>query len=353
MENIEYPNVTIMIATFNSDRILERPLEAIRLQTYPQEKMEILIIDGGSKDNTIDIARRYGCKVLNNPHKDPVNAKLIGMKYASGDYLITIDHDEVLTNRDSIRCRIDAMIRYKNCKVAFCSGYKCPEGFSHLNEYISEFGDPFSLFYYRFSKGYNYFPKALSKKATYLYSDSEFEIYRFDKSLDRIIIEIVCVGTLIDLNYFRSIYDSDKHAEDFVHLFYIMIDDGYKDVIVSKNDPLEHYSVDSLKSYLPKLRWRIINNVHYAERAAQGFSGRQKQTRSSCIRKYLFPLYAISTLFPLIDAMYYAFSRRNSAFLLHPYLCWYVTIYIMFQYVRKIMGLRPALKNYDGSKLTE
>ena len=51
--------VTIMIATFNSEKLLPRTLDALKAQTYPAELMEILIIDGGSNDTTRDIAKKY------------------------------------------------------------------------------------------------------------------------------------------------------------------------------------------------------------------------------------------------------------------------------------------------------
>ena len=54
---MEYPVVSIVIATYNSEKLLPRTLDAIRRQTYPKERIEILIIDGGSKDNTIKIAK--------------------------------------------------------------------------------------------------------------------------------------------------------------------------------------------------------------------------------------------------------------------------------------------------------
>ena len=55
---MNYPLVSIMIATFNSEKVLPRTLEAIRAQTYPQDKLEILAIDGGSTDSTLEIAKK-------------------------------------------------------------------------------------------------------------------------------------------------------------------------------------------------------------------------------------------------------------------------------------------------------
>ncbi len=346
---LEYPVVSIMIATFNSSKIIQKPLEAIRSQNYPQEKIEILIIDGGSIDNTREIAKQYGCRILDNPYTDPVNAKIIGMNNATGKYLITIDHDEVLKNHDSIRIRVEAMLEHSECKVAFCSGYKCPAGYSGLNEYISEFGDPFSLFFYQFSKGYKYYKKALDKRAYLVHEEKEYYIYNFNKSLNRVIVEIVCLATLIDLEYFRNIITPGKESEEFVHLFYSMIKAGDTRTILAKNDPLEHYSVDSLKRYLPKLRWRVINNIHYSDKAAQGFSGRIEKTEGTRIRKYIFPIYSLSFIFPCLDGIYLGITRRNVYFLLHPFLCYYVTVFILYQYILKLLKKTPAKRNYDGS----
>ncbi len=349
--SIDWPVVSVMIATYNSERVLERTLRAIRDQSYPQSMIEILIIDGGSRDNTIEIAQRYGCVILNNPKTDPVNAKIIGMKNAKGKYLITIDHDEVMTNIDSVKNKVTAMRRFTDCKVTFCSGYKCPQGFSGLNEYISEFGDPFSLFYYRFSKGMAYYYSVLKKRASLVYEDDELGVFCFDKPLDRILIELICLGTMIDLEYFRSAFDIDDQPDGIVHLFYNMVKSGDNKAIIIKDDPLEHYSVDSLNSYLPKLRWRIVNNVHYADRAAQGFTGRSKQVNSASYRKYLFPLYSVSTIIPFAEGVFYSITRKNRAFLLHPFLCWYVTVYVVYQYLKKITGRPPVMRNYDGSTM--
>ena len=41
-----FPLVSIVIATFNSEMLLPRTLDAIRHQTYPAESIEILIVDG-------------------------------------------------------------------------------------------------------------------------------------------------------------------------------------------------------------------------------------------------------------------------------------------------------------------
>ena len=130
------PKVSIMIATYNSEKLLKKTLEAITRQTYPKDRMEILIVDGGSEDTTVKIAQEYGCRVLFNSKTEPVNAKLIGAKNATGKYLVTIDHDEVIENKYSIENKVKALMKHPECKVALCSGYKRPKSYPKLKQRI-------------------------------------------------------------------------------------------------------------------------------------------------------------------------------------------------------------------------
>lgn len=343
--------VTIMIATFNSEKLLPRTLDAIKKQTYPKELIEILIIDGGSKDSTKEIARKYGCKVLDNPKKEPVNAKLIGMREASGKYFVTIDHDEVLQNPKSIENKVRLLQENPECKVAFCSGYLCPKDYPKLNQYISEYGDPFSLFIYRFPKGYCSLEKVLRKYYLIEKENEKGIVVSFENMKKQPIFELCCVGTMIDREYFLEFDGVCSQGSVFVHLFYLMLDKGNLKVIFAKNDPLTHYSADSIKNYFPKIKWRVCNNVHFAGMGASGFSGRINHSSNMKWRKYLFIPYTILVFPNLIEACYLAINRKNSVFLLHPLFCWYTLIQIFYQYFLKIIGKVPAMTSYDGKEI--
>lgn len=344
------PKVSIIIATFNSEKVLPRTLEAIGRQTYPQNKIEVLIIDGGSTDSTLKLAEAYKCIIYPNPHTDPVNAKLIGFNKASGKYVITIDHDEVMENEDSIKLKVIALEDNPNCKVALCSGYKRPDNYPLLNQYISEFGDPFSLFIYRFSKGYKFFEDILRRKFYVTKDKNEYFIISFNNLEIPVIFELCCMGTMINREFFNSIPGAFTEGAIFTHLFYYMMDEGVYSIIVAKEDPLTHYSVDSLKAYLPKLKWRIINNIHFEQQGDNGYSGREKFQPKFKYKKYLFPIYSVTILFPFCDSVYYSVTRKNCAFLLHWLLCIYITFHIVYQYGLKILHRTPRFTSYDGKK---
>lgn len=347
---MELPIVSIMIATFNSEKLLPRTLEAIRKQTYPQEKVEILTIDGGSTDKTLEIAQKYGCKILYNDKTEPVNAKMVGIRNATGKYLITIDHDEVIENERSIEVKVKALQKHPECKVALCSGYKRPQNYPRLNQYISEFGDPFSLFIYNFSKGDQNLERTMRKNYTVVEDTQDYAVFSFEHMKKNPIFELVCLGTMIDREYFMKVPNVLEDSSIMVHLFYVMLDQGDTNVVLIKEDALVHYSVDSLRAYLPKLKWRICNNIHFQQMGESGFSGRMKYQKNIRNKQFMFVPYTASCILPFLHGVELAWTRKNSIYLMHMFLCWYVLIQICYQYLLKLLHITPDFKSYDGKK---
>lgn len=344
---MDMPLVTIVIATFNSGKLLPRTLAAIRNQDYPQDCIEILAIDGGSTDNTAEVVRQYDGNIIPNPKTEPVNAKVIGIQQARGKYVITLDHDEVLLNPHSIRIKILALEENPDCKAALCSGYKRPPNYPLLNEYISEYGDPYSLFIYNFPKGYIFFEKALLKNYSLVKSEKDYFVVSFAGAKKQPLFELVCAGSVIDREYFKEICSTKNGVG---HAFYTMLEKGTDKIIVSRKDPLEHYSVDALRSYWPKLKWRVINNVFATKENSAGFVGRMAYQPSLRYKRLLFVPYSFSIIFPLLHGGVMAGTRKNPVYLLHPLFCLYVSVQILFQYSKKMLGIPPIYTSYDGKK---
>lgn len=86
--------VSFVIPTLNAARVLPACLQSINIQTI--KKIEIIIIDGGSNDNTLSIAKKYNAQILNNPLKTGESGKAVGVKAAKGKYIALIDSDNIL-----------------------------------------------------------------------------------------------------------------------------------------------------------------------------------------------------------------------------------------------------------------
>jgi len=91
-----HPLVSLIIPTYNSANTIENCLKSIKEQTY--EKIEVIVVDDHSIDETRNIAEKYGARVLiKGPERNP--QRNFGAQHARGDYLFFIDSDMELTRR--------------------------------------------------------------------------------------------------------------------------------------------------------------------------------------------------------------------------------------------------------------
>ncbi len=96
----EFPYISVVTPTLNAGAVLSAELKSIREQDYPQDKVEIIIADGGSKDNTLEIARKYNAVIVKNPLKTGEAGKAVGVKASKGDFIALIDSDNILPQKD-------------------------------------------------------------------------------------------------------------------------------------------------------------------------------------------------------------------------------------------------------------
>ena len=84
--------VSIIIPNLNNASRLKDCLEAIELQDYPANQREIILVDNGSTDNSVKIARNYAVKILiKDEIKSPYWGRNAGIKEAKGDIIVLID----------------------------------------------------------------------------------------------------------------------------------------------------------------------------------------------------------------------------------------------------------------------
>lgn len=94
--NEEEVEVSVIIPTKNDSGTLEKCLESVKNQDFPEENMEVITIDGHSDDSTVKIAKDYGCKVYYENQGTRAAACNIGIEKASGRYIAFTDADCVL-----------------------------------------------------------------------------------------------------------------------------------------------------------------------------------------------------------------------------------------------------------------
>jgi glycosyltransferase involved in cell wall biosynthesis len=99
------PRLSVAIATLNEEANLDACLGAVRWAD------EIVVVDDGSTDATLDVARRYTDRVIVRPSEGNFHAnKNLAIAHASGDWILSLDADEIVPPAlaDEIRAAIRA-----------------------------------------------------------------------------------------------------------------------------------------------------------------------------------------------------------------------------------------------------
>jgi glycosyltransferase involved in cell wall biosynthesis len=83
--------ISIIIPAYNEERYIERTLQSLQSQTM--KDFETIVVCNGCTDRTADIAKKYGCKVLNIKERGVSKARNHGAKAAKNKTLIFLDAD--------------------------------------------------------------------------------------------------------------------------------------------------------------------------------------------------------------------------------------------------------------------
>ncbi|MEM0312907.1 MAG: glycosyltransferase [Thermoplasmatales archaeon] len=91
---MDKPLVSVVIPTYNSERTIGICLKSVKEQTYPNT--EIIIVDKGSRDRTVTVAKDFGVKVYVIDAAERCTQKNYGVRKARGKFIYIVDSDFIL-----------------------------------------------------------------------------------------------------------------------------------------------------------------------------------------------------------------------------------------------------------------
>lgn len=101
----EFPKVSIIVPAYNEEKNIEDTIKSLLNLDYPKDKLEIIVVDDGSKDRTYEIAKKYESDVLRVYRKEnggKASALNYGIRRASGEFIVTLDADSIVP-RDALK----------------------------------------------------------------------------------------------------------------------------------------------------------------------------------------------------------------------------------------------------------
>ena len=110
MHNHVHPKFSIITVTYNAGAVLEDTIQSVITQTY--RNVEYIIVDGGSKDHTLDIITRYREHIhtlVSEPDKGLYDAMNKGIRLATGDYLCFLNAGDELHEDDTLQLMVHSI----------------------------------------------------------------------------------------------------------------------------------------------------------------------------------------------------------------------------------------------------
>lgn len=94
--------ISIVVPVYNSEKYIGKCIESILNQTY--KKWELILVDDGSKDNSLSICNYYAglddrIKVIHIDNNGSAHARNIGLSYVCGEYVAFIDSDDYIDSK--------------------------------------------------------------------------------------------------------------------------------------------------------------------------------------------------------------------------------------------------------------
>ena len=272
MKNQIYPKISIILNMNNGGRTLEEFFKLLFSQNYPINKIEIVIADGGCKENTKKIINNFkkkypkNIKIVLNKKKYKLGRGMgadIASRNATGDMILMVDSDNLLIQKDWLKNMVKILLENRDIH-AVQSGLLIPKKASIIDKYFGAIGieDPFSI-------PYSLGAQVIFNPQMFEYNKrGDFYIYEADKDNFYYFGDN---GFLIWKNYF---FKNDGYTQDIDNSYRMAKSKRIYRIAVTKKLKIYHKSPTKLIDFLKKkgLYVRIYLQKNYENRDFYWFS---------------------------------------------------------------------------------
>jgi glycosyltransferase involved in cell wall biosynthesis len=306
------PSVSVVIPTLNSARYLEECLRSVRAQEYAG-RVEVLIVDGGSTDETLDIARCFEVeRILRNPLKTGEAGKAVGLKAAVGDVLLSLDSDNVLVGSDWLRRMVEP---FNDSGVVAAQAlrwhYRRDDHFITRWAALTGVADPLALYV----GNYDRYSQLTGRWTDYPHEAEQRDGWLRVTIDPRWVPTIGANGYLVRREALAAVPFDDYFFD--IDFTYDLVQLGLNTVALV-DVPIRHYFSDSVSRYYLKTKRRVDDFHFFARKGLRSYPWTTTRKKGAA-------RFVASTVLvvPLLVDISRGFRRRpDRAWLFHLPACW-------------------------------
>ncbi len=212
--------VSVVIPTYNTARTIDFCLTSVLNQGFSES--EVIVVDGGSTDGTIEKIKRYSVKLIGQSSLGLAAARNAGAEISNGDVIIFLDGD-CIASKNLIRNMVEP---FHNKEIGMTQGY-------------IDIANPDSLV-----------ARLIFKKARYVFRDLEYLNF----------VWTGCVAIRRKLFEMVGKFDESVRFVEDDELAYRVVNAGYKIYLVKNAKFFHHFPMSSwrhLKRQAATARWMV------------------------------------------------------------------------------------------------
>lgn len=318
--NKNLPTISVIIPVYNEEKNLKILLPSLVYQNYPKNRVEYIVVDDYSMDNTREVAKKFGAKIVMNGTHDIEWGKSLGLKNAKGYFIFFIDADNKLTTNNWFKEAVK--IFDQNPKLIGLQSYKFEYESNHnlVNRYCELFGINDPLAYYLGKRG---LLKTIENK--WIYPDT---LIKDHKKYFEVKFGVDSMPTYGSHGYMIR-KESFLQTNWKPYLFHL---DSTIDLIKKGHNifgfikyGIIHDNADNFRHMVRKLKRNADLYLKYRDR-------RRYKYNINFVRLVLAIFIMITFVVPSIESLYGFYKKRDIAWFLHPILC----LIIVFVYVYSV-----------------
>jgi glycosyltransferase involved in cell wall biosynthesis len=319
LKDQKLPTISVITPSYDGAlETLKKCLTIVRSQSYPQEKIEIILGHGGSETIIKPIARTFKASYVLIP-KEKQNAEYnrgIAFLKAKNELVLILDHDNFMPTPNFLREYVEPFLNEKVVVAVESCYYHYDRSMSIMDRYFALLGglDPVPFYFGKNDrlmwnqKKWNLFGKAEEKE--------DYFVVTFEKDPRR----IPTVGTNGCMMRRKTVMENANVKPGWHYPIDVMVDtimSGYNTYAFTKNSIIHETGSRGIYSFL-KRRLIFMRQYHFEDNSKRRFSVYMKGDLPKLL---VFILYAVTIVKPLYDSIRGFIRIPDIAWFIHPIMC--------------------------------